>query len=77
MRDYRQKVHIDGKSIEDIMRLPCVRGCEKSRLEGYYNFTFYPLSMAHPLVVASTGDVLCEDYEGQWHVIRNGEELLR
>ena len=77
MSNYKTEIKIEGRCLEDIMRLPCVRSCEKSHIAGYYNFMFYPLSMAHPspMLTASTGDTLAQDYDNKWHVFRNGKEL--
>ena len=72
MANYKTMIHIDGRCLEDIMRLPCVRGCEKTSVEGVLNFSFYPLYMAHPsqFQYAETGDRLCERQDGKWVILR-------
>lgn len=77
MSNYKQEIKIEGKCLEDIMRLPCVSGCKKGRLAGYYDFTLYQGDMAHPspFLSASTGDTIAQDFDNKWHVIRNGKEL--
>ena len=71
MDRYKTIIHIEGKSIDDVMRLPCVRSCEKTSIAGIYKFGFYPLCMAHPAPFQSayTSDYLLEDNDGKWHVM--------
>lgn len=75
---YKTIIHIDGKSVDDIMRLPCVKSAEKTSVQGIFRFRFYPLCMAHPsqFLEAVTEDLLCEDQEGKWHMFRNSRELV-
>lgn len=75
MDKYRQIIHIDGRCIDDILRLPCVKSVEKTAIIDIFKFKFFAVSMAHPapLQSAYTGNVLAEDYDGKWHVLR-GEE---
>lgn len=79
MSKYKTIIHIEGRSIEDVFRLPCVSGCEKTSVSGVVRFTFYPLSMAHPsqFQTAMTDDTLCEDESGKWHILRtvNGKQV--
>ena len=72
MANYKTMIHIDGRSIDDIFRLPCVRGCKKTSIKGIFEFTFYPLDMAHPsqFQYAATGDWLCERQDGKWVILR-------
>lgn len=75
--NYKTTIKIEGRCVDDIMRLACVRSCEKTSVAGIYKFRFYPLAMAHPSPAqeAVTGDTLAEDYEDRWHVLRNNVEL--
>ena len=68
--NFKQTIHIEGRCIEDILRLRCIRSCEKTAIVGIYKFKFFPLLMAHPAQFQSayTG-YLCEDYDGRWHVM--------
>ena len=77
MDDYKTIIRIEGRSIDDIMRLPCVKSCEKTSIDGIVRYRFYPLCLAHPFEYADaeTGDVLTEDREGKWHIFRNNKEL--
>lgn len=77
MDDYKTIIRIEGKSIDDIMHLPCVRSCEKTSVEGVTRYRFYPLWLAHPFEFAGaeTGDTLAEDKDGKWHIFRNNKEL--
>ena len=70
---FRQCIHIEGKCLEDILRLPCVKSCEKTSVAGIYKFGFFAVCMAHPkpLQSAYTGDWICEDRDGKWHVLNN------
>lgn len=73
--EFRQRIHIDGRSIDDILRLPCVRSCEKTSVAGIFKFRFYAISMAHPAPYQSayTGDWLCQDYDNKWHVLNDSQ----
>lgn len=53
-----QAIHIEGRNIEDIIRLRCVKSCEKTSVAGIMRYRFYPQTMAHPapLQSAYTGD---------------------
>ena len=72
---FKKCIHIEGKCIEDIMRLPCVKSAEKTSVQGIFRFRFYPLCMSQ-FLEAETGDLLCEDQESKWHVFRNSRELV-
>ena len=69
---YKTIIHIEGRNIEDVLRLPCVKSIEKTSVAGIYKFHFYAICMAHPAPFQSayTGNVLCEDENGKWHVLR-------
>lgn len=73
----KQSIHIEGKSIDDILRLPCVKSCEKTAVAGIYKFRFFAVMMAHPAPLQSawTGDYLIEDENGKWHVLN--EDLYK
>ena len=68
MKKYKLMVHIDGKCIDDILRLPCVKGCSKTATKDVYKFLFFPHCMAHPTTMAYTGDWICQDYDGKWYI---------
>ena len=72
---YKQCIHVEGRSVDDIMRLPCVSGCQKTVVDGVFKYTFFPKLMAHPapLQSAYTGDYLCEQEDGRW-VVMNEEQ---
>lgn len=74
---YRKAIHIEGRSLDDIMRLPCVRSVEKTSEAGIMKFSFYPLSMLHPSQFQSayTGDWLCEGDDGKWVVLSNEQYI--
>lgn len=69
--EFVRRIHIEGRSLDDVFRLPCVRSCEKTSVRGVMRFCFYPLMMRHPsqFMFAETGDWLCEDSEGKWSVV--------
>ena len=68
-----QAIHIEGRNIEDIIRLRCVKSCEKTSVAGIMRYRFYPQMMAHPapLQSAYTGDWLCEDIDHKWHILND------
>lgn len=68
MSNYRQCIHIEGKCIEDIFRLPCVYCVEKT-FNGNLFVRLYPDMVAiGSSIYALKGQWLCEDYDGIWHV---------
>jgi len=73
---YKQAIRVNG-SVDDIMKLPCVRSCTKvySSTGMYYKFGFYPLSMvhSHPYNQAVQGDWICQNQNGKWDVLSNEE----
>lgn len=71
MSKFKQAIHIEGKCLEDIFHIPCVKSVEKTSIAGIFKFRFYSGCMAHPapLQCAYTGDWLYEDLDGKWHVI--------
>ena len=61
MKDlFKQVIHIEGKSIEDIFFLPCIVSIDKVQ-DSYCYYLDNGLC-------AYIGDWLCEDYNGEWHV---------
>ena len=58
---FRQAIHIEGKCIEDIFCLSCIRLIHK-RKDSY----FYQLLNGK---IANIGDYLCEDTNGRWFVL--------
>lgn len=75
MDRFKTIIHIEGRSVDDIMRLPCVKSVEKTAIIDIYKFRFFASLMAHPapLQSAYTGNVLAEDHEGKWHVLREDD----
>lgn len=74
---YRQSVHIDGNSLDDLFRLPCVYGIRK---DSKADFVIHLFGDTHNGNVkwgdcdtAEIGDWLCEDYEGRWHCLKDEE----
>ena len=72
---FKISITVEGKCIDDLFRLPCVRSIEKA--EGGVKLRMYPLLMARPsqFLCAYNGDVLAEDDDNLWHIIRNGFEV--
>lgn len=65
-----RSIHIEGKSIDDVFRLPCVSGVRKD-IFGAVFFDLYGFIMHDgESVSAVKGDWLCEDSEGKWSVVR-------
>ena len=67
MERYRTIIHIDGNSIDDVFRLPCVFSCHKEP-DGTLCYLLYDWDSNGNYIQARTGDLLCEDYEGRWTV---------
>ena len=71
---YRQMIHIEGKSIDDIFRLPCVR-CICKTIFGSIVYDLYKFIVAEGSeTTAGDGDWLCELYDGKWVVEKNTPE---
>ena len=75
---YKQAIQI-GDNVTDIMKLPCVLGAMK---KSYNPAVIYYILFGDIItkrvqwgeaVTAYTGDWLCEDYDGRWH-LRNDKE---
>ena len=58
---FKQCIHIEGKSIDDIFHLPCIESVNKLK-DGSY---CYYIDNGQ---CADIGDWLCENYNGEWHV---------
>ena len=68
MARYKQMIHIEGKSIEDIFRLPCVRGAYKN-IFGVLVYDFYGFVMGEGSpTTAGVGDWVCEQEDGRWYI---------
>lgn len=73
MEKYRQVIHVEGKSIEDIFYLPCILSVGK--FEG--SVVYYGLSDPDDALTGFSlrvGDYLCEDQEGRWSVLKDKPE---
>lgn len=79
---YKQAIQI-GSNVTDIMRLPCVISCCKQFADEDFNellvYTVYIDSEDYGeeehdgYIDAHFGDWLCEDYDGQWHLLSDKE----
>lgn len=58
---FKQAIHIEGKCIEDIFNLPCVKSIQKDE-DSYYYYLYNGQS-------ASLGDWLCESEDSNWYVL--------
>ena len=67
--NYKQMIQI-GNNVTSIMKLPCVRGCEKDPTNGALLYKFYPYMMVDPspFYEAEKGDWLCENELGRWDI---------
>ena len=71
--NYRQVIHIQGRCLDDIFRLPCVHGIFKND-DGTPLFRV-TLDTISERGIAVVGDKLCEDHEGRWHVLSKDEQI--
>ena len=75
---YRQVIEFTGRSLDDVFRLPCVQAVEKNSTNttGGVKPSVFLLIVTEevPYVIAQPGHLLCEDYDGRWHV-RTPEQL--
>lgn len=68
MSKYKRRIHIDGRNIEGVFRLPCVSGIHKN-IFGAIVFDLYSFVMADGSdITAGDGDCLCELYDDRWVV---------
>lgn len=79
---FKQAIQI-GDNVTDIMKLRCVSYVSKNPaiIKGRYYYYLYPGFMwdykedlSHNYI-ARTGDWLCEDYNGDWHILNNKEYI--
>ena len=63
---YKQSVKI-GANITDIMCLPCVNACYKQSDKTF----IFEIETRDFSRFASQGEWLCEDYNGDWHIIKD------
>lgn len=77
---FKQAIQI-GDNVTDIMKLRCVSYVSKNPaiIKGRYYYYLYPGLMwdykedrSHNYI-AHTGDWLCEDYDGWWHILKDYE----
>ena len=77
---YKQAIQI-GDNVTDIMRLPCVISCTKefwNNTDIKYMYSLFGDTVCSKYswgdsVIAYSGDWLCEDYDGRWHLLSNKE----
>jgi len=70
---FKQAIHIEGRNMYDVFRLPCVAAIHKT-VFGSIVYDLYGFVMADgSRNEAATGDWLCEDNEGKWYVMTNEE----
>lgn len=63
---YKQIIKIEGKSIDDIFKLPCIHGVFKDENgRPIYRLT---LNTVSDRGIAVVGEYLCEDNNGKWHL---------
>lgn len=73
MKKFKQAIHLEGRCIDDVFKLPCVAGIRKN-VFGAIIYDLYGFVMADDSYKAPvTGDWLCEDGKGKWHVMSNEE----
>ena len=80
MKHFRQAIQIDN-NITFIMSLPCVIGCMKQSAVGepldvYYLLTGDTYIPWGATCRARKGEWLCEDEQGFWHLMTDGEHRL-
>lgn len=63
MSRFRQSIQI-GRNVTDIINLPCVDAVRKS----ITGVLVYQVNTISSVRYAREGDLLCEDYDGDWHV---------
>ena len=69
--NYKQKIQITGKSIDDIFKLPCVCSVHKTVFGGIV-FDLYGFVMVDgSSTTATSGEWLCELENGMWRVETN------
>lgn len=80
MGDYKVRIQI-GRNATDILKLPCVIGCQKEfwgdsdirlRFELFGDTQSTKFRWGES-IYAYHGDWLCEDYYGVWHLLSNEE----
>lgn len=72
MKKFKQAIHLEGRCINDVFKLPCVYSCHKEA-EGGLCYLLYDWDDDGNYIEARIGDWLCEDEEGKWHVMSNEE----
>ena len=70
MRTYKQCIHLEGKSINEVFALPCIVSIAKCKVSRRKKSIRYCLSNGY---VAYVGDWLCEDENGNWYVLSDYE----
>ena len=67
---FRQIIQI-GRNVTDIINLPCVDGARKS----YTGVLVYQVNTVGVTPkYAREGDFICQDYDGDWHVVENNHQ---
>ncbi len=61
--NFKQTIQI-GKNPNGIIKLPCVEGLRKNRTGNLV----YQVKTEYGTIDAVEGDLICEDYNGRWHV---------
>lgn len=70
---YKTRIHIEGRSIEDIFRLPCVCGVRKNVFgAAVYDLFGFVMADGSP-TTAGGGDWLCLGYDDKWYVVPEKE----
>ncbi|MBQ9532651.1 MAG: hypothetical protein IJR71_01625 [Prevotella sp.] len=65
---FKQAVRI-GSNVTDIMKLECVKCVTKQPCPETTGYKYH----LYDGNIAVKGDWLCEDYAGQWHILKDNE----
>jgi len=66
---FRQTIQI-GRNVTDIINLPCVDGVRKS----FTGVLIYQVNTVSSTKYAREGDLICQDHDGDWHVVENNHQ---
>lgn len=67
LNQFKQTIQI-GRNVTDIINLPCVDGVKKS-FKGVLIYQVNTFGVTPKY--AREGDYICQDYDGDWHVVEN------
>lgn len=75
MSKYKQAIQISN-DVTGIMKLPCIFSCHKEE-GGSLVYLLYKWNGLGMYEKAHIGDWLCEDYNGEWFVVSDGEYRIQ